>query len=251
MIDTEEHGPVTVLRMAYGKANALDVELCRHLTGAVRAHGLAPSRALVITGDGRIFSAGADLRRIPAGGAAYAAAFLAALCELYETLFFHPKPVVAAVNGHAIGGGCVLACCADRRIMAEPGGRIGITELHVGVPFPTVALEVMRAVTAPHRFATLVTSGVTCGPAEALDLGLVDEIDAPGRIMERAIACAGSLAGLSQVAFELSKRQLREPARRRMRTDAPRFDAEVLAVWQLPEALARMRDYIDGIAGPM
>ena len=61
--------------------------------------------------------------------------------------------VVAAVNGHAIAGGCVLQRCADRRIAARGGGRIGVTELLVGVPFPPLAFEVMRFATPPRYFA--------------------------------------------------------------------------------------------------
>ena len=72
------------------------------------------------------------------------------LHRLYETVFFHPKPVVAAVNGHAIAGGCVLACCADRRIMAQGLGRIGVTEILVGVPFPALAFEIVRFAAPPH-----------------------------------------------------------------------------------------------------
>ena len=64
--------------------------------------------------------------------------------KLYDAVFYHPKPVVAAINGHAIAGGAVLACCADRRIMARESGRIGVTELLVGVPFPALAFEIVR-----------------------------------------------------------------------------------------------------------
>ena len=83
--------------------------------------------------------------------------------------FFFPKPVVAAVNGHAIAGGCVLECCADRRIAANDGGRIGVTELLVGVPFPAMAFEVMRFATAPQYFADGILSGATYMPDVALN----------------------------------------------------------------------------------
>ena len=80
-----------------------------------------PDAAVVLTGQGRMFSAGVDLLRLGEGGAAYVRRFLPALHRLYDAVFFFPKPVVAAVNGHAIAGGCVLACCADRRIAARDG----------------------------------------------------------------------------------------------------------------------------------
>ena len=99
------------------------------------------AKAVVLTGQGKIFSAGVDLKRLSEGGADYIRKFLPVLHKLYDTVFYHPKPVVAAINGHAIAGGCVLACCADRRIMAREGGRIGVTESLVGVPFPALAFD--------------------------------------------------------------------------------------------------------------
>ena len=97
---------------------------------------------VVITGAGRAFSAGVDLRALADGGTDYAGRFVAALSEAFLAIYDHPAPVVAAINGHAIAGGCVLAMCADVRLMS--GGTIGLTELSVGVPFPVAALEICR-----------------------------------------------------------------------------------------------------------
>src|SRR6185295_7370649 len=111
------------------------------------------AKAVVITGQGKIFSAGVDLKRLSEGGAPYIRKFLPALHKLYDAVFFHPKPVIAAVNGHAIAGGAVLVACADRRVMAREGGRIGVTELQVGVPFPALAFEVVKFA-VPARYLT-------------------------------------------------------------------------------------------------
>src|SRR4051812_19623705 len=144
MIELTQHGEVAVLRMAHGKANVLDLEFCNALAARFEDYRQSPAKALVLTGSGRIFSAGVDLVRLVDEGAPYVRAFLPALNRAIETLFSVLKPVVAAVNGHAIAGGCILACAADQRLMARDSGRIGIPELLVGVPFPVVPLEVMR-----------------------------------------------------------------------------------------------------------
>ena len=144
MIDLTEADGISILRLQHGKANALDVELCQALTKALEAFRQSASKALVVTGTGKMFSAGVDLVRLSNEGAAYVRAFLPAMNGMFETLFSLLKPVVAAVNGHAIAGGCIIACAADRRVMAEQGGRIGIPELLVGVPFPVVPLEIVR-----------------------------------------------------------------------------------------------------------
>src|SRR5690349_10375897 len=118
MIERTQHEGVLTLRLAHGKANALDVELLDALLGELE--GMADDvRALILTGTGSIFSAGVDLFRLTRDGADYVGRFLPLLSRLVRTLFTFPRPVVAAVNGHAIAGGCVLVLACDVRLMAE------------------------------------------------------------------------------------------------------------------------------------
>src|SRR5471030_2357073 len=114
MIDIKTQAGIAVLTLTHGKANALDIELCEALAARFMELRNSDAKAVVVTGQGKIFSAGVDLKRLSEGGAAYVRKFLPALHKHYDTVFYHPKPVVAAINGHAIAGGCVLACCADR-----------------------------------------------------------------------------------------------------------------------------------------
>ena len=112
---------------------------------------------------------------------------------------------MAAINGHAIAGGCVLACAADYRVMAQRTGRIGIPELLVGVPFPTIALEIMRFVAAPQHVQTLLYGGTTFPPESAVERGLVDAMVAPEYLFEHAMHVAETLAALPLAAFMLTK----------------------------------------------
>ena len=123
MIDTKIRDGVAVVTLHHGKVNALDTEFCEALAARFSELRASDAKAVVLTGQGRAFSAGVDLIRLSQGGAGYIREFLPSLHRLYEMAFFHPKPVVAAINGHAIAGGCVLACCADRRIMARGSRR--------------------------------------------------------------------------------------------------------------------------------
>jgi enoyl-CoA hydratase len=109
--------------MEHGKANALDTEFCEVFVRLLEELRGSPLRALIITGSSRIFSAGVDLLRVLEGGPVYVRRFLPSLCNAFETLFCFPKPVLAAINGHAIAGGCVFACAADHRLMAMASGR--------------------------------------------------------------------------------------------------------------------------------
>ena len=174
MIELSWRGRIAVMTMTHCKANALDIALCREI---VRRFADASGSAVVLTGQGRIFSAGVDLVAATNGGAAYLREFLPELSKAFAAAFFHPAPVVAAINGHAIAGGCVLACAADRRLMGSQAGRIGVTELLVGVPFPTVAFEIMRCAAAPHRVAEIVVGAGTNAPNDEEAVGLVAEKD--------------------------------------------------------------------------
>ena len=91
--------------------------------------------------------------------------------RMFQALFAFPKPVVAAVNGHAIAGGCILVCAADWRLMAREPGRIGIPELLVGVPFPVVPLEIMRFATQASQLQALAYRGLTLAAGDALHNG--------------------------------------------------------------------------------
>jgi enoyl-CoA hydratase len=239
------HGTVCVLRLRHGKANALDLECCQALIAQLDELRNAPTGAIVFTGTDRIFSAGVDLLRVLEGGAEYLSHFLPVLSRLFETLFSFPKPVVAAINGHAIAGGCVLACAADYRIMIQQGGRIGIPELLVGVPFPSSGLEIMRFAVAPQFFQSMIYRGSTFTAEEALTRGLVDTTVEAEHLLDRAVAEGEAFSALATATFNLTKQQLREGALTRMREEGTRFDSNVQELWARPESLAAMKAYVN------
>jgi enoyl-CoA hydratase len=243
VIELTHQDGVAILRMADGKANTMSLEFCRALTARLEEIAASPASAVVITGNGRIFSAGVDLVRLLDGGTLYIREFLPALSAMLTTAFAFPKPLVAAINGHAIAGGCVLACAADRRLMAREAGRIGTTELLVGVPLPPAAMEIMRGAAAPHYFEEAIFSGTTYAPPDALARSLIHEIVEPEALTDRALAAAKTLAALPPAAFALSKRQIREPNLHRI-DNSKDVDAAIEQIWTAPETLERIRDYV-------
>jgi enoyl-CoA hydratase len=244
VIDLSHAGSIAILTLAHGKANALDVELCGAITSRFEELQSTQSEAVVVTGQGTIFSAGVDLLRLLDGGPAYVRQFLPALHQLYETIFFFPRPVIAAVNGHAVAGGCVLACATDRRLMARDRGRIGVTELLVGVPFPAMAFEIMRFATAPHRFEETLFGAATYQPDAAVERGLIDEVVDPGALLDRAVAAARTLAAHSPAVFALTKRRSRQPVADRLAADGYRYDVTVETIWTAPETFDRIQAYV-------
>ena len=243
MIHREDRDGIAVLRVEHGKANALDLELCGAMVEAFEAADEA--RAVVLTGTGRMFSAGVDLFRVLEGGTSYVDAFVPAMCLAFERIFVHPAPVVAAANGHAIAGGCLLVAAADQRLMAQGTARIGIPELQVGVPFPPVALEIMRFATPPQHFQTIVYRAETYEPSTALGLGLLDEVVEPDELLDHALARAERLASVHRESFAITKREIRRPALVRVRALEQTVAREVRERWLEPETLERIRAYLD------
>jgi enoyl-CoA hydratase len=231
--DVEVEGvPVAVLRMAHGPVNAMDLELCQALAGRFRRLAADPARAVVITGSDRAFSAGVDLKRCTEGGDEYVEKFLPALADAFRAAFELPKPLVAAVNGHAIAGGCVLAACADVVLMAEGAARIGVPEIRVGVPFPRIALEVLGIAVGERGARELVVGAQTYPPGQAEQLGLVHEVVPTAELASRAVAAAAGLArDVPPDTFATTKGQLRRAALERTARYADE-DEPVATLWK-------------------
>ena len=210
MIDVGTVDGIATITMNHGRANALDIEFCDTLTAGFAALRSADVKAVVLTAPGHIFCAGVDLKRLSAGGVDYVRRFLPSLHRLYDAVFFHPKPVIAAINGHAMAGGAVLAACADRRIMAKGSGRIGITEMLVGVPLPALAFEIVRFAVPDRSLAEFALTGATYPTDAALAKGWVDEVVEPAALMARAQEAAAFYASLSPEAFAQTKRAMVE-----------------------------------------
>lgn len=244
MIERTDHDGITTLRLAHGKASALDLELVEGLARAFAEVMASDTRAVVLTGTGSIFSAGVDLFRLVDGGRAYADRFVPALSRMLLELFAFPKPLVVAVNGHAIAGGCLFTLGGDYRLMATGNGRIGIPELLVGVPFPPSVIEAVRFALPPQHLQMLMYTGRTFLCDDALRLGMIDEVVDAASLSTRADELARHFAALPPRAFALAKRQLRDKTIARAKHYGNELDAEVQELWGDPTTIERVREYL-------
>ncbi len=248
-IEVRDVGRVRTLRLAHGRANAIDVELFEELLAALERAERDGCRALVVTGSGSIFSAGVDLPRVLREDDGYLRRFVPLIGEGLRRLFAFPRPVVAALNGHAVAGGCVVACACDRRIAAAGGAKVGVPELRVGVPYPTTALEILRFVVGDRGLEEIVYAAGTGGLEAARELGLVDEIVAPESLLERAVAVAARMAEVAPETFALTKSQIRRPVLDRLTAGAAEADREVVRIWRLASTREAIRAYVESTLG--
>ena len=208
-IETLEDG-IVVLTLDRPRANAFDPALATSLFRAVRAAAEAP--ALVLASSQKLFSAGWDLPIVRALPRDQMTAFVGGFCGLVRELFTFPAPVVAALPGHAIAGGLIIAATADERIASEGKGELGLSEVALGVPIPRACYEVFRHVLGDRGAERLAAAGDNVTIARAYEIGLVDRIVPAEGARTAAIERARELAGRSLGAYAEIKRRAREDA---------------------------------------
>lgn len=169
-----------------------------------------PPAAVVLTGREGFFSAGVDLKVAPTLDADGQRAMVAGINSIFAGWYGFPVPVVAAVNGHAIAGGLILALCADYRV-GSTEGKYGVTELKAGVGYPAVAMAVVRAELHAPAARRLVLGADLVGAKEALEAGALDEVAEPDEVLHRATEVARSLSLLPAQTYARVKKQLRGP----------------------------------------
>ena len=244
MFEIGNRGAVTILRMNHGKVNAMDIEFCRGLQEQLDALAGDDCRAVVLTSASKVFSAGVDLIRLLREEPDYINPFLTALENCFQALFEFPKPIVAAVNGAAVAGGCVMAAACDYRLIAKQA-KIGVPELRVGVPFPPIALEIIRFVAAPQTFQAMVNIGATYRNEEAVAAGLADSICEPEEIMESAVEDANQLLTIPADVFRITKNHVRMPALANAVLAEKNFGAEIRQLWNSAEIRSMIQNYAD------
>lgn len=244
-VATTMAGDVAVVTLASDKVNALDVATLEELRSAVaRCEGDAGVSALVVTGQGRVFSAGLHVRELLANDPGYSATLLDALEGALVQLLRCPKPTVAAVNGAAIAGGCLLACACDLRLAAD-GARLGVTELQVGVAFPALAVELLRHVCGA-RAERLLLGAALLPAGEACAAGLAHRTVPDGEVVAAAVAEAERLATGDRRAYALAKEAVRRPLLDAVASEeARRLDRAVRDQWRSEETRARLGRLLD------
>jgi enoyl-CoA hydratase/carnithine racemase len=210
-VSVESRNEVALVRVDRPPANALDLELLEEGRAVADELRSAEPGAVVIVGRDGFFSAGVDLKAVPTLDRDGQRAMVDGINQLFLGWYSLPRPVVCAVNGHAIAGGLILALCGDHRVGCGVG-KLGLTELRAGIGYPAAAFAIVRAELAPPavRELALRSDLVESGPA-AVELGLLDELVAPDALLDRSLEVAGELAALPRSTYARVKDQLRGP----------------------------------------
>ncbi len=237
---------VSVIRLEGGKANAMTSELLDTIERSIDELERSPARAAVITGYDRFFSAGLALPKLIDLDRSGMQAFIDKFGRVMMRVFACEKPIVAAINGHALAGGCVLALMCDRRIIVDdPAVQIGLIEVQIGIGLPAIVVEPLRAQVPPQALVPIALEGRRFPPAEAVAVGLVNAAVPPADLMTLATSQAAVLAANPSEAVGQVKRALRAPVIEAITRTQGRETAAWLDSWFAPEARARLRAAVD------
>jgi enoyl-CoA hydratase len=240
MIRVETDDGIRIMHMEFGAANALGPTSVAALVDEFKRERVPT----VITGEGNIFSAGLNLVETATLDREEMAAFVEDFSILMTLALTTRYPLVAAVNGHAVAGGCVLAMACDHRVGTEGPFKIGMNEMAIGLTLPAVVTEILRGKLTPDKARTVILGGALYAPDDAVGEGLLDETTADhATTVARAVAIARQL-GKAPAGFAAMKGSLVAPITERLQHTRAALDIRFIESWFGDTATALRNDVV-------
>jgi enoyl-CoA hydratase len=244
VVRLEVDGGVGTIRLDRPPMNALDAEVATGLRAAAVVATDDPAiRSVVLYGGEKVFAAGADIKRMAPMGFAEASAWVRDLNSTFELIARIPKPVVAAVNGYALGGGLELALCADVRVFAE-NAKVGQPEILLGVIPGAGGTQRLPRLVGPSRAKDLVFSGRQVRADEAERIGLADAVVPAAEVYEKAREIAGRYVAGPAMALAAAKQAIDDGSELAL-SEALRMEAALFAgLWATEDRRIGMESFI-------
>src|SRR5262249_56674374 len=228
-VKIERQGTLGILRMDKARGNAIDEPFAEDMLAATRTlaeddkvHGV-----LLASGHPKLFCPGLDLVTLYQYDRPSMARFMGRFADAVHALFALRKPLVAAIAGHAVAGGCVLALCADHRILHR-GSQIGLNEVRVGLPLPWSVAILLKSAVPPTSLSRVALLGLNFADEDARDVGLVHEVrDAEG-FEDACLARLREFAEKGAYATGTTKAYLRDAALREMESRDERLVGAIM-----------------------
>jgi enoyl-CoA hydratase len=241
LVRIEDRGRLRVLSLDKGRGNAIDPPLVEELLASLaglRADGSARG-VLLASAHPKLFCPGLDLVTLHALDRPAMERFMLRFAELVWGLYALPIPLVAAVSGAAVAGGCVLALTADWRILA-PTAPIGLNEVKVGVPLPWSVSLLLQGAVGPQSLASVALLGRNFSGTDAIAAGLADELADLQGFESTCLARLEEFADKDPYSFARIKGYLREPTLQRMQAEEKPRIGEWLDGWFSPATRERV-----------
>jgi enoyl-CoA hydratase len=231
-------------------ANALDLPLMAAIRDAVadlRGHGAPP--LMLASSHPALFCPGWDLKQLAVADRGRVQATLEVFNSLILEVFTYPGPTAAAVTGHAVAGGWLLALACDLRVMATGRPRLGFAELNLGVPIPAGSLRMVRARCSSFAIDETLLRGEGCTAERAHELGLVHRVEPVEQVVVAVDRELIRLATRPARAYAATKELLLGEAWRAMRAGFAAEDRQFLECWFSAEAQQRIAELASSLGG--
>ena len=225
-------GGLATVTLSRGKVNPLNERVIEQIHGCLEDVEKDDAvKAVILTGQGKFFSFGFDIPEFLGYSRESFAGYLTKFTNLYTYMFLFPKPIVAAINGHAVAGGCMLATACDYRIMVSGKARISLNEIGFGSSVFAGSVEMLRFCVGQRNAELILCSGAMYSAEEASRLGLIDRVSSDDSLTADAREVARDFANKDGAAFRSIKELLRKPVREEMLKREEVSIREFLDIW--------------------
>jgi 3,2-trans-enoyl-CoA isomerase len=230
-------GNIATVVMNRGKVNALTEEVVDELSSSFQELSSDPNvRAVILTGSGKFFSFGFDIPHFMGHSREDFTRFLTKFADL----FVFPKPVIAALNGHTVAGGCMIATACDYRIMVTGKAKISLNEITFGSSVFAGSVEMLKACAGHRNAETILCSGFMYSAEQALELGLIHRIASEQDLLQVVQRVAEDFADRDSRAFQSIKHLLRKPIAVEMKKKEKESILEFVDIWYSSETRAQI-----------
>jgi Delta3-Delta2-enoyl-CoA isomerase len=231
-VDLSTNNGIAEARLKRGRVNALNEQVVEEIADCFQNLSADPGvRAVILTGDGPFFSFGFDIPEFLSYSRESFSRFLKKFTGLYTYLFTYPKPLVAALNGHAVAGGCMLALACDYRIMVSGKAKISLNEITFGSSVFAGSVEMLKFLVGGKSAQAALYDGTMYSAEAAYHLGMIDQVSSYENLLEDARKAATHLAAKDAAAFRSIKGHLRAPVAEDMaRKEEPSVE-EFVSIW--------------------
>lgn len=247
MVSIDYHEKVVLVRLNRDVTNALGSSCIHELNEVLQSAGKDAGVHGIVLGSSneKFFSIGFDIPKLFDLSRNDFRDFFRRFNQVCMNLYTLPKPTVAAITGHAVAGGCILALCCDYRFIAKGRKLMGLNEVKLGVPVPYLADRILHSLAGTGNARKMMESGELYSPEAALNMGVVDEVLPVEAVLQRAIELAGNLGSLPEEAYTAIKKNRVEITAAEVRARESEKERYFIECWYSEETRRRLREAME------
>ncbi len=246
MIQVEYHEKVLLAKLDRSITNAINLDLLNNLADILNKAKNDPNARSFLLGSSneKFFSIGFDIPQLFELSKKDFKLFYQTFNQVCISLYTFPKPTIAAMTGHAIAGGCILALCCDYRTIAEGRKLMGLNEIKLAVPIPYVADCILRNMVGVRYAREIMDTGEFYQPEQLFQMGMVDQILPLDQVLTNSIEKARSLGSLPQKAYQMIKRNRIEMLEKQILKNLEKKEQHFIECWYSDEARECLKEAI-------